>query len=60
MYNNTNRYFPRNTDQQHTISAVADLNLGKNWNVSTRLVYGSGYVYTPSFAVYNSIKKIWE
>ena len=60
MYNDSNGYFPRNTDQRHTISAVADLDLGKNWNVSTRFVYGSGYSYTPSTSVYNSTKKVWE
>jgi hypothetical protein len=53
-------YFPRSTDQRHTIAAVADFDLGDAWTVGTRLVYGSGYPYTPSVAVYNKSSNAWE
>ncbi len=53
-------YFPRNTDQRHTIAVCADLDLGKNWKMSTRYAYGSGFAYTPSVAVYNSSSRIYE
>ena len=52
--------FPRYTDQTHTIAVTGDVDLGKQWSVSSRLVYGSGYPYTPSHAVLNSAKGIWE
>lgn len=53
-------YFPRGTDQQHTIASVANIDLGVAWNLSIRLTYGSGYPYTPSVAVYDQLKKQWN
>ncbi len=52
-------YFPRNTDQRNTVAAVSDFNLGKSWDLVVRLVYGSGYPYTPSVAVYDSSLSTW-
>jgi ferric enterobactin receptor len=52
--------YPRYTDQRHTISVVADYDLGKDWSINTRLFYGSGYAYTPYTSVYNSAGKKWE
>lgn len=53
-------YFPRNTDQRHTLAVVADVDLGEAWSLNTRMVYGSGYPYTPSVAVYNKSAGAWE
>jgi hypothetical protein len=58
--NDTIGYFPRNTDQRNTIAFVADFDLGKAWSMNTRVVYGSGYPYTPSTAVYNKLSLAWE
>jgi hypothetical protein len=58
--NDTLGYFPRNTDQRNTIAFVADFDLGKAWSMNTRVVYGSGYPYTPSTAVYNKLSLAWE
>jgi hypothetical protein len=52
-------YFPRNTDQRHTLAVVTDFDLGSGWGVNARFVYGSGYLYTPSVAVYNSALSTW-
>lgn len=52
-------YFPRNTDQRHTLAVVADFNLGKAWSMNVRAVYGSGYPYTPSVAVFNNSQHVW-
>ena len=53
-------YFPRNTDQHHTLAAVADIDLGRAWSLTTRLSYGSGYPYTPEIAVHNAASNSWE
>ena len=53
-------YFPRGTDQRHTIASVATIDLGKTWGLSIRLTYGSGYPYTPSVAVYDNLKNQWN
>jgi outer membrane receptor protein involved in Fe transport len=53
-------YFPRGTDQRHTIASVATIDLGNTWDLSLRLTYGSGYPYTPSIAVYDNSKKQWN
>jgi outer membrane receptor protein involved in Fe transport len=53
-------YFPRNTDQRHTIAVYADIDLGKNWKLGSRFVYGSGFAYTPSTAAFNYSSGIWE
>ncbi len=52
-------YFPRNTDQRNTLAAVADIDLGRSWSMNVRLVYGSGYPYTPLIAVYNTTYNVW-
>jgi outer membrane receptor for ferrienterochelin and colicin len=59
MLDNNYGYFPRNTDQRHTFDAVANFSLGKNWGLTTRIVYGSGFAYTPSFATQNNLTKLW-
>jgi len=55
-----NYYFPRNTDQRNTLAAVGDFDLGEAWDLVVRLVYGSGYPYTPSVAVYDSSLSTWR
>jgi outer membrane receptor for ferrienterochelin and colicin len=52
--------FPRNTDQQHTLAIMGDLDLGSNWNIVMRYIYGSGYPYTPLYAHYISADYGWE
>ena len=53
-------YFPRNTDQKNTVAVVTDFDLGNAWSLGIRMVYGSGYPYTPSVAVYNRSTNAWE
>ncbi len=53
-------YFPRNTDQRHTLAIVANIDLGKCWSMNVRGVYGSGYPYTPMIAVYNQSYDVWN
>ena len=60
VQNDSIGYFPRNTDQKHTLAVVAEFNLGKVWRLGTRIVYGSGYPYTPSVAVYDKSANAWE
>jgi outer membrane receptor for ferrienterochelin and colicin len=60
MVNDTLGYFPRNTDQRHTIASVIDFDFGQAWRGGVRLAYGSGYPYTPSIAVFNQSKNVWE
>jgi outer membrane receptor protein involved in Fe transport len=52
--------FPRYTDQRHTLAVTGELELGSDWSINSRIVYGSGYPYTPSIAIYNNTKRIWE
>jgi outer membrane receptor protein involved in Fe transport len=52
--------FPRYTDQRHTLAVTGEFDLGKHWSVNSRFVYGSGYPYTPSYAVTNPVKRIVE
>jgi outer membrane receptor for ferrienterochelin and colicin len=52
--------FPRNTDQRHTLAAVGDVKLGSGWSMNTRFVYGSGYAFTPSTAIYKDVIKEYE
>lgn len=59
LFNDPQGYVPRNTDQRHTLSAIATFETGKNWELSLRGVYGSGYPYTPNFAVYNASNQQW-
>ena len=51
--------FPRNTDQRHTLAATCEIELGSKWTMNLRFVYGSGYAYTPSVAVYDEQKHFW-
>ena len=46
-------YYPRYTDQTHTLTWVADITLGKGWGVNTRFAYGSGFPYTPRVSYFN-------
>lgn len=41
-------YFPRSTDQRHTLSFTGELDIGKAWRVRLKVLYGSGFPYTPS------------
>ena len=60
MMNDTHGYFPRNTDQRHTIASVLNFDIGKSWSANVRMIYGSGYPYTPSIAVFNQSTNVWE
>ncbi|MGE5314269.1 MAG: TonB-dependent receptor [Acidobacteriota bacterium] len=60
MLNGIETTFPRYTDQRHTLAATGEFRLGRDWSLSTRFVYGSGYPYTPSSAAINFTKRIWE
>lgn len=53
-------YFPRYSDQRHTLSFINDFNLGKNWSMNLRFAYGSGFAYTPEISVFNSEKNKYE
>ncbi|HVN48378.1 MAG TPA: TonB-dependent receptor [Bacteroidota bacterium] len=53
-------YFPRNTDQRHTLAILTEIDLGKEWNITTRMTYGSGYPYTPSVAEYDQKGNVWN
>ena len=52
--------YPRFTDQRHTLSVVAEWDLGSRWSSNLRVQYGSGYAYTPSVSRFNSQKSQWE
>jgi hypothetical protein len=52
--------FPRYTDQRHTLAVTGECDLGKDWRVNSRFVYGSGYPYRPSYAVMNTVKRVIE
>ena len=60
LYSETN-YYPRYTDQRHTISSVVSIDLGLGWESSVRFFYGSGYAFTPSNLIYSSSDKkyVW-
>jgi CarboxypepD_reg-like domain/TonB dependent receptor-like, beta-barrel/TonB-dependent Receptor Plug Domain len=42
-------YYPRYTDQRHTLSLVADYVPWDDWDLVLRFTIGSGYPYTPSY-----------
>lgn len=52
--NNTSKVYSRYTDQTHTISFVADFDLGLDWGLNLRAAYGSGFAYTPSLPVFDN------
>lgn len=45
--------YPRYTDQTHTFTWVADINIGKGWGLNTRFAFGSGFPYTPRISDFN-------
>ncbi|MCX6169591.1 MAG: TonB-dependent receptor [Ignavibacteriales bacterium] len=53
-------YYPRYTDQRHTLSAVLNAHLGSMWESSIRFFYGSGYAFTPYGTSYNPSKRNFE
>jgi len=50
----------RGTDQRHTFASMISIGLGSAWDLSVRMVYGSGYPYTPSVAEYNKTMNQWN
>lgn len=40
-------FYPRYSDQRHTVSFVFNWKLGKNWQLFGKYFYGSGFPYTP-------------
>jgi len=59
IHDTNGRSFPRNTDQRHTLAATCEIELGSKWTMNLRFVYGSGYAFTPSVAVYDAQKHFW-
>jgi outer membrane receptor for ferrienterochelin and colicin len=53
-------YFPRYTDQTHTLSAVSSYDIGSGWSINLRAFCGSGFAYTPSNIVYDSKSFIYK
>ncbi len=51
--NNPSKVYPRYTDQTHTLSFVADFDLGYKWDFNLRASYGSGFAFTPSINTYD-------
>ncbi|MGE5496540.1 MAG: TonB-dependent receptor plug domain-containing protein, partial [Syntrophothermus sp.] len=47
--NGTVNYYSRYTDQMHTLASILDLNLGRKWNASLRVFYGSGYAVPSTY-----------
>ncbi len=47
-------YYPRYTDQTHTLSLAVISDLGNKWSLDVRFFYGSGYAYTPYVSHYDS------
>lgn len=54
------RYYPRYTDQRHTLSTVINFDLGSGWQFDVRGFYGSGYAYTPSQSVWDQTQQIYK
>lgn len=57
--NDNTGYYPRNSDQRSTLAWVADIALGKGWELTSRFYFGSGYPYTPKTAVYRTTQLRW-
>lgn len=51
--------FPRSSDQTHTLAVVGDVNLGKQWSLRLKALYGSGFPYTPDYIV-ETQAGVWE
>ena len=47
LTNSNEGYYPRFTDQTHTLSAVLGVDMGDKWEVTLKGFYGSGYAFTP-------------
>ncbi len=56
------KYYPRFTDQRHTLSSTFSVKLGNHWDFGLKTTYGSGYAYTPYHEVYDDLFNIytWE
>lgn len=50
-------YFPRTTDQRHSLSAIVNVDVGKTWLLSVRYAYGTGFAFTPQ--VWNAQTSRW-
>ncbi|MBK7979276.1 MAG: TonB-dependent receptor [Ignavibacteriae bacterium] len=46
--------YPRLTSQEHTLSWITDLELGRNWSFNTKFYYGSGFPFAEKYVTYNS------
>lgn len=60
VLNDAYHSFPRNTDQRHTLAIAGELDLGLQWNIALRFVYGSGYPHTPLLVQYDSSNTRWD
>jgi len=40
-------FYPRPTDQRHSLAAVAEWNITPKWRLYGKFLYGSGFPYTP-------------
>ncbi len=52
-------YYPRYTDQTHTLSLAVNSALGNKWTFDIRCFYGSGYAYTPYLSRYDSTQTMY-
>lgn len=52
--------FPRFTDQRHTLSYVADFDLGLQWGLNLRATYGSGFAFTRFYPEMNPTNLSWK
>lgn len=59
ILNDTYGWHPRYSDQRHTLSATGTWEPGREWSLNLRFVYGSGYPFTPSTAIYDPTRKTW-
>jgi hypothetical protein len=58
--NDLSKIFSRYTDQHHTISFVADFDLGEKWDLNIRATYGSGFAYTKYFPEMDPVNYSWK
>lgn len=49
LINSAEGYYPRYTDQTHTLSLAAIFHVSNLWTLEARAFYGSGFAYTPYF-----------
>ncbi|MBD3288866.1 TonB-dependent receptor plug domain-containing protein [candidate division KSB1 bacterium] len=40
-------YYPRATNQRHSLAMVVDWNISDNWRIYGKFLYGSGFPFTP-------------